>query len=187
MRKVRLAIHNFMMLAAQWCRILLAHVVRPVSSGGYQSGAIAPEARLMAKVFRKDGSVEDMGILSTKVVTTAFVNFLVDQLQTSTGQIANFSWHAMGTGGTAEAIGDTALVTEVETRTDGTQTEGASANIYRSVGTVTATATRAIVEHGLFDASTSGNLMDRSVFTVINLSNGDGIQFTYELTVPAGS
>ncbi len=105
----------------------------------------------------------------------------------STGQIANFSWHEMGTGGTAEAIGDTTLVTAVETRTDGTQVEGASANIYRSVGTVTATATRAIVEHGLFDASTAGNLMDRSVFTVINLSTDDAIQFTYELTVPAGS
>ena len=177
------------MLFAQWCRIWVAHTFRPIVTigGCYQSGSIAPESRLSAKIIRKSGDVEDLGIISTKVVTTAFVNFVVDQLQSSTGEIGAFSWHEMGTGGTAEAIGDTTLVTAVETRTDGTQTEGASVNIYRSVGTVTATATRAIVEHGLFDASTSGNLMDRSVFTVINLANGDGIQFTYELTVPAGS
>ena len=93
----------------------------------------------------------------------------------------------MGTGSTAEAIGNTALVTAVESRVSGTQGEGASVNIYRTVATITATSARAIVEHGLFNAATVGTLMDRSVFTVINLSTNDAIQFTYELTVPAGS
>ena len=191
MKSLKLRLNNFWMLLAQWCRILVAHIARPmptVADGStYFAGAVAPETRLMAKVIRANGDIEDLGIVSTKVVTTAFVNFVVDQLQASTGQIANFSWHEMGTGVTAEAIGDTTLVTAVETRTDGTQVEGASVNIYRSVGTITATATRAITEHGLFDASTVGNLMDRSVFTVINLSTNDAIQFTFELTVPAGS
>lgn len=180
-------IKNAWELTKQWARVTKKQALRPLSGGGYQAGAIAPEARLYAKIIKGDGNQVDLGILSTKVVTTAFVNLLVDQLQSSTGEIANFSWHEMGTGGTAEAIGDTALVTAVETRTDGTQTEGASANIYRSVGTITATSARAIVEHGLFNASSAGTLMDRSVFTVINLATDDAIQFTYELTVPAGS
>ncbi len=179
-------LNNLFKLAAQYLRLTCKQITRPLATGGYQQGAVMPESRLMAKVIRANGDIEELGIVSTKVVTTAFVNFLVDQLQSSTGQIANFSFHEMGTGGTAEAIGDTALVTAVETRTNGTQAEGASANIYQSVGTVTATAPRAIVEHGLFDASTAGNLMDRSVFTVINLATNDAIQFTYELTVPAG-
>lgn len=183
---------NFWMLFAQWCRILVAHLARPVDAAlpggiGYQAGAIAPESRLSAKVIRKNGDIDDLGILSTKVVTTAFVNFLVDQLQSSTGQIAAFDYHGMGTGAVAEAVGDTALGTQVESRVQGTKTEGASANIYRTVATITASAARAITEHGVFNASTAGTLMDRSVFTVINLANGDGIQFTYELTVPAGS
>ena len=191
-----LKLNNFLKLFAQWLRILVAHllryaptVVRLVKADGatYFAGAVAPESRLSAVVHRVNGDIEELGIISTKVVTTAFVNFLVDQLQSSTGEIANFSWHEMGTGSGAEAIGDTTLVTAVETRTDGTQAEGASVNIYQSVGTITATATRAIIEHGLFDASTVGNLMDRSVFTVINLAIDDAIQFTYELTVPAGS
>lgn len=181
---------NLMRLAAQYCRILVAQLFRPasvVTGGCYQHGAVAPESRLMAKVIRADGSIEDLGIVSTKVVTNAFVQFLVDQLQSSTGEVANFSWHGMGTSSTAENVTDTALGTQVESRINGTQTEGASTNIYRTVATITATAARAVVEHGVFSAVTGGTLMDRSVFSVINLATNDAIQFTYELTVPSGS
>ena len=178
-------LNNFLHLAAQYCRLSFAQLARPL--GFKQEGAVMVESRLMATIFRANGSVDDLGIVSTKVVTTAFVNFLVDQLQASTGQIGNFSYHEMGTSGTAEAIGDTTLGTAVEARTNGSQGEGASTNIYQSVGTITATAPRSIVEHGLFDAAAAGNLMDRSVFGVITLATNDAIQFTYELTVPAGS
>lgn len=191
MKNLKLRIHNFWMLLAQWTRVLVAHLARPVvaaSTGGcYQSGAVAPESRLTAIIRRANGEIEDLGILSTKVVSTAFVNHLVDQLQSSTGEIDLFSYHGMGTGGAAEAIGDTALATQVESRVSGTQVEGASANIFKTVATITASATRAIVEHGVFNAASAGILMDRSVFSVINLGNGDGVQFTYELTIPAGS
>lgn len=149
-------------------------------------GRIVPVGRLYAEVIRADGSRRRFGLVSTRVVTTAGVNYLVDALQ-GTVEPENLKYHGMGTGNTAEAVGDTALVTEVETRATGTTTEGASANIYRTVGTITATASRAIVEHGVFSASSSGTLLDRSVFSVINLANGDSIQFTYELTLPAGS
>jgi len=156
-------------------------------SGTPTHGVVAPEARLRAKVIRKNGSVEDLGLIGTKVVTTAFVNFVVDQLQTETSEFGDFRFHDSGVGTTAEAIGDTDLVTKVETgRVSGTQTEGA-ANVYRSVGTIPYTATRAITEHGLFNAASAGTLMDRTVFAAINVVNGDSIQFTYELTLPAGS
>ena len=92
---------------------------------------------------------------------------------------------AMGTGSTAEAATQTALVTEVETRTAGTSsrvTTTTTNDTYQVVGTVTATATRAIQEAGLFDASTVGNMLVRALFTTINLANGDSIQFTFKLT-----
>lgn len=149
-------------------------------------GRVRPVGRLYLAVVRADGKREKYGLVSTRVVTTAGVNFLVDALQGLT-EPEDFKYHGMGTGTTAESSSDTALVTEVETRATGSQAEGASANIYRSVGTISATASRAITEHGLFSASTSGTLLDRSVFSEINLSNGDSIQFTYDLTLPAGS
>jgi hypothetical protein len=149
-------------------------------------GLVRPVGRLYVTVMRVDGSTETHGLVSTRVVTTAGVNFLVDAFQGTTEPEA-FKYHGMGTGAVAENVSDTALGTEVETRATGTQVEGASANIYRTVGTITATAPRVVTEHGVFSASTTGTLLDRSVFSAINLANGDSIQFTYELTLPAGS
>lgn len=91
---------------------------------------------------------------------------------------------AMGTGSTAEAATQTALVTEVETRATGTSsrvTTTTTNDTYQVIGTVTATTTRAIVESGLFDAVTTGNMLTRALFTVINLASGDSIQFTWQL------
>lgn len=89
----------------------------------------------------------------------------------------------MGTGATAAAKGDTALVTEVETRGATSQSvtgTGGTAK-YQAVGTVTATQARAIQEAGLFSASSAGSMFVRSVFTTINLATNDSIQFTVTL------
>ncbi len=51
---------------------------------------------------------------------------------------------------------------------------------YQVVGTLTATATRAIKEAGLFDAATGGNLYIRGTFGVINLDADDSVQFTIQ-------
>lgn len=142
-----------------------------------------------------DGTVIDFGVASMRVVTTAGVNYLVDALQNSV-EPENFKYHGYGTGTTAEAAGDTALVTELtteyatdSTRPTGSQTEGASANIYRSVATLSPDSggTIAVTEHGLFSASSSGTLLDRSKFSAINLVAGsDSLQTTYDLTLSSG-
>ena len=142
--------------------------------------------RLEARHIGRDGKVTDYGVLGYRVVTTAFVNFMVDQLQTETATWGDFKFHDSGVGTTAEASGDTGIeTTDGESRATGTQTESA-ANAYRSVGTISYTTTKAITEHGLFNDATTGTLMDRTVFTAINVVNGDSIQFTYTLTVSAG-
>jgi hypothetical protein len=162
----------------------LRHLLRGVPD--MAAGRVRPVGRLYVTVIRADGRREAHGLVSTRVVTTAGVNAIADAFQ-GTFTLSNFKYHAMGTGNTAEATANTALVAEVETRGTGTQTEGASANIYRTVATITATTARAIVEHGIFSASSADTLLDRSVFAAINLSTSDSIQFTYDLTLPAGS
>lgn len=141
-------------------------------------------SQLEVVVTRKDGTVENYGIVSKRVITNNGVGFIVDAHQNLT-ELENINFHAMGTGGTAEAAADAALVTEVETRQSGVQSEPAS-NQYRSVATISATAIRAITEHGILSASSAGVLFDRSLFTAINLANGDSIQFTYTVTYTAG-
>lgn len=150
-------------------------------------------ATLRALLIRRDGRVMDYGLVSTRVVTTAFANFVVDQLQTETSAFGDFKYHDTGIGVGDEAAGDTGMGTVSTEMTDdlrvaGTQVEGASANIYRSVATVSYTGSEAITEHGLFNdtRANGGTLMDRSKFAAINVGNGDSIQFTYELTVSAG-
>lgn len=128
--------------------------------------------------------VGDLAELSRKVITTTGVGFLATAF-INTVEPETINFHAMGTNSTAEATSDTALGTEVESRVSGTQSNP-SGNVYRTVATITATTTRAIVEHGVLTASTSGTLWDRSVFSTINLVSGDSIQFTYNLTISAG-
>lgn len=144
-------------------------------------------SELRVRLVRGDGSVVDFGRVSFRVVTTAFVNYAVDQLQVETSTWGDFKYHDSGVGTTAAAVGDTAIeTTDGESRATGSQTEGASANIYRSVGTIAYTTSKAITEHGLFNDPAAGTLLDRHVFSALNVSNGDSIQFTYELTVSAG-
>lgn len=154
---------------------------------------------LYAEVRRGDGTIVNLGLLSLRVVTTAGVNKIVACLNTSDASTATtFKYHGFGTGTTAEASGDTALVTELtteyatnSTRPTGSQTTGGSSNIYRTVGTLTPDSggTLAITEHGVFSASSSGTLLDRSKFSAVNLDStaGDSLQVTYDATFPAGS
>src|SRR5688572_27849069 len=149
-------------------------------------GVMVALGKLEATVIKADGTKVHYGILSRRVVTDAFVAFVVDQLQTETSVFGDFKFHDSGVGATAEAAGDTGIqTTDGESRATGTQTESA-ANAYRSVGTISYTTTKAITEHGLFNDATAGTLMDRSVFSAINVVNGDSIQFTYTLTLTAG-
>lgn len=142
--------------------------------------------KLEAVLHKANGETVNFGVLGFRVVTTAFVNFVVDQLQTETSVFGDFKYHDSGVGTTAENITDTGIeTTDGESRATGTQTESA-ANAYRSVGTISYTTTKAITEHGLFNDATTGTLMDRTVFSAINVVNGDSIQFTYTLTVSAG-
>jgi hypothetical protein len=149
-------------------------------------GVMTALGKLEAVLYKADGSRINYGVLGYRVVTTAFVNFVVDQLQTETSVFGDFKYHDSGVGVTAENVADTAMeTTDGESRATGTQTESA-ANAYRSVGTISYTTTKAITEHGLFNDVSAGTLMDRTVFSAVNVINGDSIQFTYTLTVSAG-
>lgn len=158
------------------------------------SRIVVLESGLSLVVIRANGRREDLGVVSQRVITTAGVGFLVDAWQNIV-ELESQKFHGLGTGVAAEVVGDTALGTELttqynpnNTRATGTTIEGASANIFRTVATNTVDATAAVTEHGIFDTATAaaGVLWDRSVFSVINLASGDGIQSTYDMTATSG-
>jgi hypothetical protein len=135
----------------------------------------------------------DYGIVSRKVVTDTGVGFLVDAFQNLT-EIENMKFHAIGTGTNAEAVGNTALQTELttqynpdNTRATGSTTENA-ANIYRTVGTNAVDSAVSITEHGIMSQAATGGgvLWDRSQFTAVALAIGDSLQSTYDGTFTSG-
>ena len=148
---------------------------------------------LEAVLKRADGSTLNYGLVSAKLVTTAFCEFMVDQLIAEDSEFGDFKYHDSGTGVTGANITDTAMETESteqvdELRAVGTQVEGTSVQ-YSSVGTITYDgAGGAITEHGLFSDTRvgGGTLMDRHVFAAINVVATESIQFTYTLTCTAG-
>lgn len=147
-------------------------------------GTAIVRGELSARKIAHDGTIEDHGVVSTNLVTRAWTEYLVDAMQNSSSYPMDvFVWHQSGTGTTPESNTQTSLVSPVGSRVNGTKTEGASANIYKSVATISYTSTYAITEHGLFSASSGGTMLDRSVFSAINVANGDSIEFTYQLTV----
>ena len=153
-------------------------------------GLVYMESSLGVRQFDPDGTVIDYGIVSRRVVTTAGVNFLVDAFQNIV-EIELMKFHASGTSATAEAVGDTALIAEATTITDratGSQTEGASANIYKTVGTQGYTGNATIQEHGILSSVTEGAgiLWDRSLTGGQAVVSGSAIEWTYSLTVTAG-
>jgi hypothetical protein len=180
---------------------LPADGVRDILEALWRSVVIESELRLAvvrtpASQFKAGGTLyEDYGIVGNKVVTTAGVNYIAADFNDGGSDISAFDYAGLGTGSTAEAVGDTALVTELTTeytgnvRTAGTPSNP-SANIYRSTCTSTLdSGTPALREHGLFTASSAGTLLDRTVFASITLDGtaGDSLLSTYSLTLTAGS
>jgi hypothetical protein len=126
----------------------------------------------------------DLGTVSRAIVTDAAIAVLIDVLEGgSSSTLQNFKYHDTGTGSTAESAADTTMETSVsEGRDVGTQVNP-SAGVYRSIATHTYFAGAAITEHGIFSAEVGGTLLDRSVFTAINVVTGTQVEYTYDLTL----
>ena len=72
------------------------------------------ESELRLEVVR-DGDVEDLGVVSRRVITDAGAAAIVNAFR-GTFVLSTFNFHALGTGTTAEATSQTALVTELTTQ-----------------------------------------------------------------------
>jgi hypothetical protein len=141
----------------------------------------------------RGGNWTDHGIVSRRVITDAGVAQVVNAFR-NTFEMELFNFHGLGTGSTAEAVGQTTLVTELTTQysTDNVRPTGVqsapAANQYQSAATITVDAVATITEHGLFSqaAVPGDSLWDRSVFTGLALNPGDSIIATYIATITSG-
>lgn len=113
------------------------------------------------------------------LVVTAGKNWVADRMNNANAVMSHM---AVGTGTTAAAAGNTALVTETDRNALDSTTVTNNAVAY--VATWAAgDATAALTEAGLFDAASSGDMLARTVFSVVNKGAADSMTITWTITV----
>lgn len=140
------------------------------------------KGRLSVVLFDAAGKVKQSQEIPNLVVNTGLA-FIASRMKDTTD--AAMSHMAVGSGTTAAAAGDTALETQIGSRVSLTSTT-VTANATAYVATFAAgTGTGAITEAGIFNASTSGTMLCRTVFSVVNKGSDDTLQITWTITLNA--
>lgn len=130
-----------------------------------------------------DGQVKDQKA-GQNVVTTVGKEFLASYMYSGAVAAATFTmkYVAIGSDATAEAVGNTALGTELA-RSTGTVSY-ISGQIYQVKATFAAgVGTGSIVEYGLFSSNTAGTMFARDTETAIAKGASDTLTVTAQFTV----
>jgi hypothetical protein len=143
----------------------------------------------------RDGKIIDHEVVRNRCITDQFAAHIIEVLKATAGDVTNvqlFKWHISGVGAGAESTSDTGIYTSCTAGAAegdgvvGTQVDGTASNIYKSVATITYTATHTIIEHVLANHSNTGLIMDRTLFGAKAVVSGDSIQFTYTVEFTSG-
>jgi hypothetical protein len=95
---------------------------------------------------------------------------------------AKMSHMAIGTGTSAAVAGDTALGTQLDRNALSSTTVTDNKIAYASTWAA-GDGTGAITEAGIFDASSGGDMLARTVFSVVNKGAQDSMTITWTITV----
>ena len=127
------------------------------------------------------GTIKDQRELKNLVVT-AGKGFIASRMAAASASV--MGWIAVGTDSTAAAVGNTALGTELARVATTVSGGTVSTNTVTYVSTFPAgTGTGALVEAGIFNASSAGTLLSRTVFSVVNKGAADEMTITWVITV----
>jgi hypothetical protein len=128
-----------------------------------------------------DGQIKDDRELKNLVVNTG-LNFIASRMKEATATV--MSHMALGTGTTAAAAGDTVLETEISGARVALTSTTVTANQVTYIASFAAgVGTGAVTESGIFNASSSGTMLCRTVFPVVNKQAGDSMTVTWTVTV----
>lgn len=133
---------------------------------------------LTIKVFDEHGALKQEVDLHNLVVTTGKNHIAARLVGTPTAM----GWMAIGTGSVAPVVGDTALGAELA------RVAVSAASSTGNVATFSATfpagtGTGAITEAGIFNASSSGTMLSRVTFSVVNKGASDTMSITWTISV----
>ena len=130
----------------------------------------------------KDGNVKEERTEKNLVVTTG-LNYIASRMKDATATAMTHM--ALGSGTTTAAAGQTDLVTLLGSR-EALDSTTVTANAVAYVSSFEAgDATGAVTEAGIFNASTSGTMLCRVVFSVVNKAADDTMTVTWTITLAA--
>jgi len=116
---------------------------------------------------------------TNNLVVTAGKNWVADRMNDANTVMTHM---ALGTSTTAAAAGQTALVAELD-RNGLTSTTVSTNTIAYACTWAAGDGTGAITEAGIFDAASSGDMLARTVFSVVNKGASDSITITWTITI----
>ncbi len=137
---------------------------------------------VLVQLFDKDGNVKDKREIKNLVVTAGKGFIAASMLKTTTNSPAAMSHMAIGSNNTAAANADTALGTELGRVSLASATNSGAVTTYTAAFPA-GTGTGAVVEAGILNASSSGTLLCRTVFAVVNKGADDAMSITWAITV----
>ena len=116
---------------------------------------------------------------TNNLVVTAGKNWVADRMNDANTVMTHM---ALGTSTTAAAAGQTALVSELD-RNALTSTTVSTNTVAYAATWAAGDGTGAITEAGLFDAASTGDMLARTVFSVVNKGASDSITITWTITI----
>lgn len=136
----------------------------------------------VALVLRdKNGNVKEERKIKNLIVNTG-LNFICDRMKNDETAMSHM---ALGSGSTAAAASDTALGTQLGSR-EALDSDTVSSNTITYTSSFEAgDATGAVTEAGIFNATSGGTMLCRTVFAVVNKSADDSLSVTWTITLTA--
>ena len=141
--------------------------------------SIKVTGELKLTLTRPDGHVKHEVIIPNLVVTTG-KNYIASRMKDASATA--MSHMAIGTGSTSAAAGNTTLGSEAG-RVALTSTTVTNNDVAYVATFPAGTGTGALTEAGIFNASSSGTLLCRTVFSVINKAAADTLGITWTVSV----
>ena len=135
--------------------------------------------KLIVEIKNDKGVVVETREVKNLVVDDG-LEFIASRMKDTTATA--MSHMAIGTGSTAAAASDTALGSEAARQALTSTTVTANAVAYVA-SFAAGTGTGAITEAGILNASSSGTLLCRTVFSVVNKGASDSMTITWTVTI----
>jgi len=144
--------------------------------------AIKLKGRVSIVLKDKNGKVKETRNVENLIVTTG-LNFIASRMKDTSATAMTHM--GLGSGSTAASAGQTDLVSILGSREAIDSTTVSTNTIVYVSNFEAGDATGAIVEAGIFNASSGGTMLCRTVFSVVNKAADDSMSITWTITISA--